>query len=213
MSDGLETKNKPKNRMTAIAIIAIIVIAATIVVAWQLSIKQPTAIQSTAKQNSATVLPPMNLTVIGANGTELFLNQTSIAKFTSYSGYGGLVNKTGQVESFGYYTGVPILTLLNLVGGINSSQEVNVTCRDGYSTVFTYQQVYGQGYAAYNNVTGSLVSSTAPFNVVLAYFYNGSVLPSGDGPLKIVLLGTGTSEGLLTKGKFWCKMVDTIEVT
>jgi len=88
-----------------------------------------------------------------------------------------------------------------------------VTCRDGYSTVFTYQQVYGQGYAAYNNVTGSLVSSTAPFNVVLAYFYNGRVLPSGDGPLKIVLLGTGTSEGLLTKGKFWCEMVDTIEVT
>ncbi|HYB93105.1 MAG TPA: hypothetical protein VED00_03070 [archaeon] len=218
MSDGLETKNKSKNKMTAIAVIVIIVIAVVGVAAWQLSIKKSATKQTT--QTASFIVPPTNnLTIIGANGNELFLNQTSMEKLldkgnlTSYTGYGGLESSGGVMESYGSYTGVPVLNLLKLVGGISSGETLTITCTDGYSMVYTYQQVYGTGYVAYNNVTGSQVNATAPFNLVLAYYYNGTAFSSDVGPLRIVLLGTGSSGGLLTEGHFWCKLVDTIEVT
>ena len=37
---------------------------------------------------SAVGLPPMSLTIVGANGTEIVLNETGIAALPSYSSYG-----------------------------------------------------------------------------------------------------------------------------
>ncbi len=202
-----ERKGMIKPKFVTIMVIAIIVVAAIVVGAvavWQLNLSPSN------KKNSATTLPSMNLTLIGASGNQKFLNSSDIAKLTAYSGHGGYKSSGGMIGGFGNYTGVPIMTLLNLVGGITANQTVTITAKDGYSMVYTYQQLNGQGYVTYDQVTGSESSATQPLTVVVAYYYNGTALTSDVGPLRLVILGP---QGLLTEGHFWTKLVDKIEVT
>jgi hypothetical protein len=152
----------------------------------------------------------MNLTLIGATGNQIVLNSSEIAKLPTFSGYGGYKSSGGMLGGFGNYSGVQLLTLLNLVGGITANQTVTITGSDGYSMVYTYQQVNGQGYITYDSVTGSESSATQPLTVVLAYYCNGTTLTSDVGPLRLVILGP---QRLLTEGHFWTKLVDKIEVT
>ncbi|MGD0330399.1 MAG: molybdopterin-dependent oxidoreductase [Nitrososphaeria archaeon] len=202
-----KTKGMIKPKFITIAVIAIIVVAAIVIGAvavWQLS-SSPSN-----KKNTATTLPSMNLTLIGATGNQIILHSSDIAKLTTYSGYGGYKSSGGMLGGFGNYTGVPLVTLLNLVGGITTNQTVTITGSDGYSMVYTYQQVNGQGYIAYDPVTGSESSVTRPLTVILAYYYNSTTLTSDVGPLRLVILGP---QSLLTEGHFWTKLVDKIEVT
>lgn len=203
MSKDLETKSKSRTKVITIGLIVIIVLAAVVVVALQLS-------RSATSQSKTIPLPAMSLTVIGATGNQVVLNSSSIAKLASHSAYGGLKSSGGQIQSYGNYTGIPLMTLLNLVGGISNGQTVTITAMDGYSMVYTYQQVNGQGYVTYDRVTGSETAATAPLTVVVAYYYNGTALTSDVGPLRLAILG---SQGVLTEGHFWTKLVAKIQVT
>ncbi len=74
----------------------------------------------------------------------------------------------------------------------------------------TYNQIVnGQGFTTYDPVTGSEVASTQPVKLVLNYYLDGFALPSDDGPLRMGVLG---SEGLLTQGNIWAKMVIQLKV-
>lgn len=87
------------------------------------------------------------------------------------------------IGGFGEYTGVPLVTLLNLVGGITANQTVKITGSDGYSMTYTFQQVNGRGYVTYTQVTSSESSAPQPLTLVLAYYLNGTALTSDVGPL------------------------------
>ena len=164
MSNTSVTKSKFNKKLVAILIIVIIAVAAVAV--WQLYPKKSTT--------SKLVLPPMTLTVIGANGQTVVLNSTSMAALSSYTAKGGFESSGGAIEEVGNYTGVPIQTILNLVGGITSDETLTATGSDGYSMVFTYAQVNGQGFTTYDPVTGSEVQSTQPLTMVISYFQNGA---------------------------------------
>ena len=88
----------------------------------------------------------MALTVVGSTGTQVTLQSNDIAALTAYSAYGGTRSTTGTLANFGNYTGVPMLTLCNLVGGVTSGNTVKVTASDDYAITYSYAQVNGQGH-------------------------------------------------------------------
>ncbi|MFB3889360.1 MAG: hypothetical protein ACE14S_07705 [Candidatus Bathyarchaeia archaeon] len=208
-----------KKLLAAIAVT--IVIVAAILVVWQAPnlLQQPSTTPNASPSPTSTAnssanpplnLPDMTLTVVGANGEQVVLQSADIAALTQYTAPGGFKSSGGYIAAVGTYTGVPVLTLCDLVGGMTSDQTLTVTASDGYSMVYTYNQVSGKDFTTYDAVTGSEAAATQPMKMVINYFINGTALPSDEGPLRIGVTGP---EGLLTEGHFWTKMVSKIEVT
>jgi DMSO/TMAO reductase YedYZ molybdopterin-dependent catalytic subunit len=151
----------------------------------------------------------MTLTIIGANGTSVVLHEGDIGSFTSYTAYGGFKNSLGNLKGLGYYTGVPINTLCNLVGGVHYGQTLFVNASDGYKMNFTYEQVNGD-FVTYNNKTGQQESHNKTLTTMLAYYLNGVNLTSDQGgPLRFVIVGP---EGLCTDSTYWVKYVVKLQV-
>jgi hypothetical protein len=156
----------------------------------------------------ASNLPPMNLTIMGTNGT-LILNSTDIENLPSYNGYGGLKNQVGTIKNYGNYTGISLITFCNLVGGIQSNDTVRITAWDLYTMNFTYEQVNGD-FITFDNMTGSDVQHNQSLTPIIAYYFNGQNVPSADGPLRLVIVGP--EQGLVTYSTYWVKLVAKIEV-
>jgi hypothetical protein len=146
----------------------------------------------------------MNLTIVAPNGTQLVLDSADIGSLPSYRAFGGYKNQLGNIRGLGNYTGVPLTTLCNLLGGINSSQCLSVTASDDYSMVFSYAQVHGD-FVTYDPTTGEEVQHNEPLTTILAYYKNDANLSSDDGgPLRLAIVGP---EGLATNSTYWVKWV------
>jgi hypothetical protein len=195
----MSSDSKAKRRFgkkSIYAAIIIIIIAVAAIAAWQIY--------------HSSGLPPMTLTLIGANGTQKILDASDIAKLKSYTGRAGLETSDGSIQSVGDYTGVQLITLCNLVGGIGTNDSVKLTGSDGYSMVFSYNQTNGNGFVTYDPVTGKEVSSNGSLTIVVAYYENGTKLTYDNGsPLRLVILG---KEGLLTDGHYWVKWIAKIQI-
>jgi hypothetical protein len=152
-------------------------------------------------------LPAMTLTVMSSNGQLVVLHQGDIGALSAYTAWGGTINKVGSLKNRGLYTGVPINTLCNLVGGIQKGQTLRVTGSDGYNITFTYKQVNGD-FVTYNNVTGVKVAHNQPLTTILAYYLNGKNLTS-NGPLRFAIVGP---EGLCTNSTYWVSYVVKLEI-
>jgi hypothetical protein len=157
-------------------------------------------------------LSPFNLTLIGGSGQTFTVNQDTIFSFAACTSNGGFV-KGGASDQYGNYTGVPILTLLGLVGGISNGQTVTATGSDGFAATYTYQEVVsGLGWNEFNRTTLSPISTPIPLTLVLAYMMdNAALAPNpGPGPLRTVIL---SPSGVLTSpGSQWVKFVVKIQV-
>ena len=151
----------------------------------------------------------MSLTVVASNGTQIVLDSTDIATLPSYRAAGGYKNSIGTLVGPDNYTGVPLTTLLNLVGGINSYDSVEVNASDGYTWGLTYDQVTAGNFTAYDPVTGNLVQPSQPLTPMLAYYKDDVNLTSEEGPLRLVVVGP---QSLLTDSKLWVKWVTTLEI-
>jgi hypothetical protein len=154
-------------------------------------------------------LQPMNLTIVGLNGTQRVLTSAEIGILPSFEGKGGYKTSAGSLRGIGNYTGVTLVSLCNLVGGITDACGLRVTASDGYSMVYTYDQVMGQGLVTFDPATGDETNHTQPLTTVLAYYKDGLNLTSDEGPLRLAILG---SEGVLTEGHWWIKYVMKIEI-
>ena len=130
-----------------------------------------------------------------------------MAALTSYSANGGTRSSSGTLSNYGLYTGVPILTLCDLVGGVTSSNTVKVTASDSYVSTYTYQQLNGQDITSYDS-EGNVVTPSS-LTVIVAYHLNGAALPSGAGPLRIIAVGP---DGYYTSGNLSAKMTVKIEI-
>ncbi len=192
-------KSKFNKKLLAVAVIIIVVVA--VVVSWQIYWRFSNATKS------KVILPPLSLTLIGTNRQQKILNSTELAALKSYTATGGY--SRGATIFGGNFTGVPILTLLNLVGGITSNENVTVTGSDGYHVTFTYQQVQGQGLNTYDPNTGTVVQPSQPLTVIIAYYCNGTSLASGTGPLTVAIVGP---QGLFTPGEYWAYLLVKIEI-
>ena len=174
--------------------------------------KVPQTLQSYVVQQTQETtpeLPDLSLTLVALDGTETVLDENDLAELPSVEYEGGLMTSSGSLKSIGTYTGIPLSTLYNMIGGISNETTLRVTASDDYSMVFTYDQLTSGEFVTFDPVTGDEVEHTKTIDVVLAYIFNGEPLEAGDGPLRTVALGP---EGLITEGHFWVKCVVKIEI-
>jgi hypothetical protein len=201
MSTDSRTKKKFNKKLVATALI--IIVAVTVVVSWQIYGN------SSGVTKSEVILPTLKLTLMGANGQQKILDSNELAALKSVTATGGYNDTdTGTIYT-GNFTGVPILTLLNLVGGIKSGENVTVMGSDGYQVTFTYQQVQGQGINTFDPTTGAAVQQSQPLTVIAAYCCNGTSITSGKGPLTVAIVGP---QGLYTNGYWWAYLLVKIEI-
>lgn len=195
-----------------IAVIVIIVVAAAAIVAWQApALFGASESPSPSPSASPSVnLPDMTLTVIGVTGQEVVLTAEDMADLESYTAPSGYKSSGGMIQAVGTYTGVPVTVLCDLVGGMTSDQTLTITAADGYSMVYTYDQVQGDDFTTYDSVNGSESPNSQPMVMTINYFFNDEPLGDERGPLRVGVLGP---EGLLTEGHFWTKMVVQLEIT
>ncbi len=189
-------------KLLAAIIIVIVIISVSVVVAEYGFIQK-------AEPQVNTQLPAISLLLVGSDRTTKTLSETDIAALEAYTGSGGIRSHGNQISGIGSYTGVPVLTLVNLVGGIKSGETLTVTASDNYTMTYSYDAVVnGQGFTTYDT-SGSQKDATQPLQLVLTYYYQGSVLSSDQGPLRMGILG---SEGLVTQGNQWEKWVVKLQV-
>jgi hypothetical protein len=153
-------------------------------------------------------LPPMNLTLVALNGTQLVLNEVDIGGLSSYESYGGYKNVLGNIRGLGNYTGVPLITLCNLVGGINANNSLKITAADNYTMTFDYTEVNGD-FTTYDNVTGEEIPHNQTLTPILAYYFDDANISVDDGPLRVAIVGP---EGLATFSGYWVKQVVKLEI-
>jgi hypothetical protein len=153
-------------------------------------------------------LPPWNLTLVGLNGTQEILDEVDIGNLPPYESWGGFKNQLGNIYGKGEYTGIPLIDLCNLVGGITASNSLRITANDSYTQTFSYGQVVNGAFITYDNLTGQQVFHNQSLTPILAYYFNDGNITDG-GPLRLVIVGP---EGLLTDGALWIKWVAKLEV-
>jgi DMSO/TMAO reductase YedYZ molybdopterin-dependent catalytic subunit len=113
------------------------------------------------------------------------------------------------VKSLGKYTGVSFNTLCDLVGGLTSASIVNVTASDGYSSIFTFDEVMNGNFTTYDS-SGEEVSHSQPLIPIAAYYFNdANISESSGGPLRLAIVGP---EGLVTNSTLWVKWIVRVEV-
>jgi molybdate/tungstate transport system substrate-binding protein len=174
--------------------------------------KVPQSLQSYVvekPEETTPELPDLSLTLVALDGTETVLDETDIAELSAVEYEGGFMTSAGEIKAIGTYTGVPLSTLYNMVGGITNKTTVRVTASDDYSMVFTYDQLTSGEFITFDPVTGDEVEATKTIKVVLAYFCDGEPLDPSEGPLRTVAIGP---EGLITEGHYWVKAVVKIEI-
>ncbi|MCW4022571.1 MAG: hypothetical protein NWF02_05380 [Candidatus Bathyarchaeota archaeon] len=156
-----------------------------------------------------TALPSnMTLTVIGANGTSISFDTAGIAALPSVSGMGGR-NSHEQIKGVGNYTGISILSLVEMVGGMPNNSFIRLTAADTYTKDFSYEQIMsGTGYATFDPVTNTETAATQPITAMLAYAMDGNLM-SSDGSFRSACIGP---EGLLTISSIWVKMTVQVDV-
>ena len=154
-----------------------------------------------------------SVTIIGAGGSQVTLYSNDLALMSSVTLYGGSYKSSVGVFNNGSYTGVTLLSLCNLVGGITSSNTVTVTGSDAYTVTYTYAEIAsGTGFSTVDN-NGNSATPTQPLYLILAYWLNGGNLPDGSngvGPLKTEVVG---ADGLNTFGNIAAKYVVQITIS
>ena len=205
----MNTNSKPSSKFNKK--LATILIVSTVIVAIVAAQQIIPYLQNqpSNQPNSNINLPEINLTVVGANGEELVLHSNDIVSLQTHTAAGGYKRGNGSILGVGNYTGVPILNILNLVGGISNNNIIQVTAADSYTATYTYNQVNGQELNTYDPQTGDTTQATQPLTMIVAYHLKGKTLPDSDGPLTIAIVGP---QGLLTDGKLWTRLLVKIEI-
>lgn len=147
------------------------------------------------------------LTLIGKDGVEKVLSVKDISKLPSYVGKGGFFSTVGVVCGPFTVKGVTLPKLCDEVGGVSSDDAVMISAKDGYSAVFSYEQVMGE-FITYNADLKEVPHNE--LKTVLIYQEDGKPLPRDAGrPLRLAIVG---DDGLLTEGSHWVKWVNKVEI-
>jgi hypothetical protein len=162
---------------------------------------------TTAKPTTTTAKPttttapkaPTALTVKGPSGTKE-LSMADLKAMSATSGYGGWKNQLGNITGPVSYKGVSLRSLMKLVGGSGS---VTVVASDGYTQSMSSSQV-GGSVNTYDPTTGEPISGVS-VTAIVAYQKGGSNIGSGEGPLRIGFVSSGSNQ--VTDSDLWVKWV------
>jgi hypothetical protein len=150
--------------------------------------------------------------IIGKTGTQT-LNITELQAMTAISGLSKYERQTGWGGE-GNYTGVFVSDLIDLVGGMNPGDTITVTSSDGWNTTYSY-----------NNVYNDWPDTSVQGDMILAYEFEGDIVPVYEDGLRIAFLPddeeyssndsaetTTLDQAGGSAGSRWAKYVETITV-
>ncbi|MGD0998817.1 MAG: hypothetical protein ABR941_10950, partial [Thermoleophilia bacterium] len=162
---------------------------------------------------------------VGHDGT--FVKQFTLADLealtpfpgASLPSYAGFMNSGGVVSGPELVTGDRVSDIVQAALGtpLTATQSVAVIGSDGYSQIYTYDQLVkliglSQMYNANTQKPVSLSSVTGPFAAVLIYSDPGqNVMATADGPLRLVV-ADATNEPIVMTGSDSVKWVAKLNV-
>ncbi len=152
--------------------------------------------------------PEPTALILSYEDTTLSFTMSELMAMTPTSGEGGYRrSQTGTIIGPYSITGVAFSTLLGYLPALPADYNLTAVASDDRITEYTKEMVEGSlsGYDPFGNPLESIQST-----MVLAYLIEGSLIPSGDGPLRIAFLN---EDGNLTDGSLWAKMVVNITIT
>jgi len=145
------------------------------------------------------------LEVSGHLGTEVF-SLPELMAMTPTAGFGGLINRLGNITGPFSYTGVPVEDLLAQVGG---GAAAVISAADGYTRNFSADDLAG-GVAAFDPLTGDELDGFAGgLTLIVAYLSDGVGLGAANGPLRMAYVSPDADQ--VTGSGYWVKQTVQIE--
>ncbi len=118
------------------------------------------------------------LSVLGKDSlTKAGLTFSDLMSMSSVEGLSSYQNNLGNWRGYGSYRGVLVFNLLELVGGMSYNDTVMVSSEDGYNQTFCS-----------NNVCNTWPDASVQGEMILAFSYNGTLMPDWQDGLMIVFL-------------------------
>lgn len=115
--------------------------------------------------------------VVGSDGTTHIVTLAQMKTMNVITKNGSFQNSYGNIRGAGEYSGVKIADLIQISGGMTSSQLAIVNATDGYNQTFSYRNVYP-------NTTAYAIQG----DMVLAFEYNGTLVPDWTDGFRIMFL-------------------------
>jgi predicted phosphodiesterase len=91
---------------------------------------------------SSDITLPTQLVLIGRDGTVLNMSYSELSLMDLVAGYSSYENLYGNIAGGGYYEGVPVSALVDLIGGMQETDTLKVSSTDGYFQTFGYLNVF-----------------------------------------------------------------------
>ncbi|MFW9919040.1 MAG: metallophosphoesterase [Candidatus Thorarchaeota archaeon] len=155
--------------------------------------------------------------LLKGNDEPVTLSLNDIMALDTIQGFSSFQNQFANWGGQGDYQGVKLSTLLSLVGGITESQTLKVISSDGFEQLFCYYNVYPN--ASWYSLQGDMV---------LAFEYNGTLVPDWSDGMRLVMIpedGTYSLDDCLatsapgqggnvysSAGARWVRYVSIVEV-
>lgn len=217
MLTGIMPTEIKSNKIITIVLAVIITLAAITVI--YINLPQNKGNEKTSGENNGQqgggneTTEPVILTVTyGDKQINYTLNE--LENLTSYTGRGGRRTNFPKIEGQGNYTGVPVITLVELTAGDIENYSIIATSNyKGRIENKTYNYSYILGNVDIYNLSNS--SDSTPIGkggltMVIAYKYEGNYLnESDDGKLRIAFLDENES---ITYSQLWYKSVISLEI-
>ncbi len=165
--------------------------------------------QSSPGSSATSVAGPTALTVVGGERTMTY-SMAQLRQLPSFTGYAGMKSSVGVITAPQEYTGVPLQSLVEAVGGVGSAEGVTVLAKDGYGMTFSNGQVAGAGFTTFDPATSAERPPVDELTLLIAYAHEGKPLSPDEGPLRLVLAEKGPD--VVVDGHWSVKLVDRIEV-
>lgn len=161
--------------------------------------------------------PPPHVSVVGRDGTVQNLTFEELFAMPTLEGFSSFENYFGNIGGEGYYEGVVVSALIDMVGGMEEGDVLRVVASDGYDEEFGYLNVYPDG--TWLELQGPMVLATTMDSVCVPDWVDGPklVMLAPDGLYSnedcetTSYDGQGYSEYPSAGGR-WVKCVATIQV-
>ena len=118
-----------------------------------------------------------SIDVIKKDGTRQTIVFSQMLSLESVEAYGAYENSYGNPRGNGTYKGVKVSDLVDLAGGMESTDLIVANASDGYSVTFPYSKV-----------NPSLSTQDLQGDMILAYSYNGTMTPEWELGFRIIFL-------------------------
>ena len=99
------------------------------------------------------------------------------SEFPIYQGFSSFQNQYDNWRAYGYYEGIKISTLIQIVGGLKVGEILQIESWDGLAVNYSYPVIYSN--SSWLNIQGEMI---------LAYSFNGSAVPDYSDGYRIVFI-------------------------